>query len=1049
MTGQTGAVASYRAPSFFTIEPGVPFLETLAAALCDGELVNGFRFDGDPMVLARARIYVPTRRAARELRSAFLDHLGGQSLLLPRVIPLGEFDSDEAFFAAGGDGIAATMPPAIDPMERQLYLGAAIARWAERLRPAERNLYGGEEIVTPVSTADAFWMARDLAELLDQLETEGIPFSAIEKAAERDVPSWWQLTRQFLEIIATVWPDYLAGTGQVDRARLRNLMLDAETERLSHMTAGDPIIVAGSTGTIPATARLIKTVAQMPGGAVVLPGYDRDMDNETRDALDSIGDVASIIGHPQYGMRKLARLAQAGQRDLVSVLRPSGPTSPLTARRHWVARAMVPSSVTAQWHLADNMPDPDGLADVAILHAQTPREEALAIATALRETIADGKSTCALVTPDRELARRVSAELQRFGINADDSGGTPFSNTMHGVLLELVMRIALTDTDAASFASLLRHPLCKIADTSERADAFELVVLRGQKQRFEVSALPNLTEAGIRANQDPETSRRRATSLPNVDIELANDLRAMTARFADALAPLIALKASGSPVPMARLAHATISAVEALALNEGVIDPALYDDSESGDALRGLFEQWLGQDLSPEMAATEWPAVVGALTASMAIKPDYGGHPRLSIWGTLEARLQAVDMMVLGSLNEGTWPAIPENDPFLTRAMKDAIGLEPPERRVGLAAHDFQMAMGTPRVLLTRAKRRDGSPTVASRWIQRLETLAGPDLSGEMHARGGVYARFAAQLTHSQTIAPAERPDPSPPVSARPKHFSVTDIEKLRRDPYAVYAKRVLGLQPLEPLIAEPDAALRGTIMHDCIEQFITAGVDFADVDALASMRVIARQVFDKATLPEDIDAVWWKRMEASLPNLLDWERSRLADVERAFAELRAGATPVADTAVTLSGRGDRFDLRTDGLVDIIDFKTGGHATKKQVQTGFAPQLPLEAALLKRGAFADLVAREPGDLVFVKFDGRGAATPTLVAKHNADPKEKFTSAEVAERDWEKLADLLKSYNDPSASYLSRAMPEKTAYAGDYDHLARVQEWALSNGDGDG
>ncbi|MDZ7823489.1 MAG: double-strand break repair protein AddB [Ahrensia sp.] len=481
-------MSGYIRPNIFTIEPGQPFLATLVEALCNGVLVPNFKFDGEPLSLARATIYVPTQRAARELRSVFLDHLGNTSVLLPRIKTLGEFDEDAALFESDAQTFVKALPP-IDPLERQLMLGRMIAGWTKHLADHLRHYFDGEEFTTPVSTADAFWMARDLAELLDQLQTEDLSFDDIEAAAEAETSDWWQVTLSFLKIIKSEWPHVLSERRRVDPAMHRNMMLRGEAARLAASQPTSPIIVAGSTGTIPATADLIATIAKLPVGAVVLPGYDLTMGEQTRNILAEPDDLASAIGHPQYGMHQL--VLKMGASGLIDVLgKPLNEA--LASRKKWVAAALEPASQTQNWNAVRNGLRGDAFENVALLVAASEREEAAGIAAAMREVIADPKATTALVTPDRMLARRVVTELARYGIQANDSGGSPFDLSAHGMLLSFTLKNAFdTQKDAASLLALLKNKLAQIGvdrKTHEESLVWlEMLILRGGVDRLDIA----------------------------------------------------------------------------------------------------------------------------------------------------------------------------------------------------------------------------------------------------------------------------------------------------------------------------------------------------------------------------------------------------------------------------------------------------------------------------------------------------------------------------------------------------------------------------------
>jgi ATP-dependent helicase/nuclease subunit B len=206
----------------------------------------------------------------------------------------------------------------------------------------------------------------------------------------------------------------------------------------------------------------------------------------------------------------------------------------------------------------------------------------------------------------------------------------------------------------------------------------------------------------------------------------------------------------------------------------------------------------------------------------MSASRPSAGDPRIHIWGTLEARLQSVDLLILGGLDEGIWPAEARSDAWLSRRMRRDIGLSPPERRIGLAAHDFAQALAQPRVIITRADKRGGAPTVPSRWLQRLATLIGPARMKRLVNDGRHFVRLARQLDQvpQADVKPATRPQPKPPVAARPRELSITSIELLIRDPYAVYARRILQLEPLDPIGQRADLRMRGNLIHDALSEF-------------------------------------------------------------------------------------------------------------------------------------------------------------------------------------------------------------------------------------
>lgn len=1023
-----------------SIPQGVAFLPALVEALVSGRLVPGFPEGDDPAALASATIYVPTRRAARALRAAFAERAPMRAAILPSIRPLGEFDEDEGWF--GGEG-AIDLLPAIAPLERQFHLAGLVRRWKERLPAHVESLYG-ERVVVPATAADALYLAADVGRLIDDVDAAEADWTALARAGDDSLSAWWQVTRTFLGIVTEQWPAALAELARANPAARRNAAIDAEAARLRARPPAGPVIAAGSTGSLPATARLLATIAGLESGAVVLPGHDPDMDAATLAALSDPHADASVPGHPQFGLVRLLRHLGVDPREVV----PLGAAAPgVAARSRLLSAALRPPAATADWPAARAAIGDEAiaaaLADVAILEAADEREEGMAIAVALREAIETSGAVAALVTPDRALARRVASELLRFGIRADDSGGTPLGLTPHGSLLAWVLSAVFHPGDPVAIVSLLRHPLVRLGRAPEAVrgagEHLELVALRGGTGRPDVAALDRL----VAARRVPQ--RHAPAWRARLDDDALAGAEALAGDLVMALAPLIDLRGRAGIHP-AEAAAAVAAVLERLAGDEaGRFDP-LYAD-ESGEALAALLSALAVSTASFAFAAEEFPDVMAAMTSGLSVKPRASASSRVFVWGALEARLQHADLVVLGGLDEGVWPAQPEPGQFLSRVMRAELALDPPERRIGLAAHDFTLAAGAPRLLLARSATSAGAPAVASRWIERLRAFAGEDALREPVAKGRRLIALAAAHDRAPRRDFAPRPEPRPPLAARPRRFTFTEIETLRRDPYAIYARRILRLDPLDPLVADPAAAERGSLFHDILARFIRDGGDPLAADAETRLDSAGRAAFADADLPGDVAAVWWPRYEAMAAGYLAWERGR-DGVTLRLAEIRADDQPVETTGVTIGGRADRIDLRADGRAEIIDFKTGSQPSASQAHTLIAPQLPLEAALLRRGAFGPGPGREPADLVYLRLKADGEARPESILVRGR-PKSEKTADGIAEEAWSRLVELLEWFGTESNPYRSRVLPMREGdFGGDYDHLARVLEWSAGNGPGD-
>ncbi len=807
-------------PNVFTIPPGAPFLDTLVEALLDGRLIEGFDAS-EPFALADMTLYLPTRRAARAIRERFLAHLG-RPLLLPRIRTLGDIDEDEASLEIE----VADTPPAVPAMDRQLFLAQLVLAWSGA---AARSLAGfpDEELIVPASPADAARLAASLAALIDQVGVDPAAWRGLLDAAPSDLADYWRITLEFLRIATEFWPAHLKERGLSDPGQRRDMMIRAEAERLSRDGSPSPVIAAGSTGSVPATAELLRAIAYLPNGAVVLPGLDQGLDEEAWGAIGVSEREPAGAGHPQFGLKVLVE-SLGIRRDAVAPL--AAVTAAAQFRDRFVSEAMWPASTTERWAGEASLPllaKQEAVARIGVVEAANEREEALAVAVLLREAAEAKDAVAALVTPDRGLARRVAVELRRWGIDVDDSAGRPLGRTPPGIFARLVAEAALNGAEAETLLALLKHPLAAFgldpATAHGAARSLERAAMRGPRLRPGLAALRHALalrrDAKFGTAEDEAGVERTyaAKFLGPRQWETADDI---AARVEEALAPLEALTVAGGAVALQTLVEAHVEALQSAA-SDAKGHTTLFT-GEAGEALALLFEDLLASAAAgPEIAPREYPAFFSVLIERIAVRRRGGVDPRIHIWGALEARLQSVDRVVLGGLNEGTWPGQTRLDPLLSRPMRERLSLEPPERRIGLAAHDFAQALGHPEVWLTRADREDGEPKVASRWLQRLTAHAGKDLADAMRARGRRYLDFARRLDRAERIDPPRRPAPSPPVALRPTRLSATRIETLIRDPYAIYAQYVLRLSPFEPLGKLPDARERGNLVHDILEDFV------------------------------------------------------------------------------------------------------------------------------------------------------------------------------------------------------------------------------------
>jgi ATP-dependent helicase/nuclease subunit B len=714
-----------------------------------------------------------------------------------------------------------------------------------------------------------------------------------------------------------------------------------------------------------------------------------------------------------------------------------------------LSEALRPAEATDRWQnrlkeeaFAERKPA--ALAGVTLIAAANPEEEALAIALALRETVSNGKPesskrTAALITPDRALARRVLAALARWNVPVDDSGGDALADTRAGIFARLAAELALQGCEPVTLLALLRHPLCRLGGdefSQLRATALlERAILRGPRPRPGADGLLHAI-ASLRASRD--TLHRNDPRGALSDSEL-DQTAALAEKLKAALEPLASVKGA---IAFLDFAARHREVLIALSLDDER-HPAAFVDRD-GDALKELFASVAesGAASGFAVAPRDYPELFRAIASERMVRRPGAPNARVRIYGPLEARLQEADRVVLGGLVESVWPPEPRNDPWLNRPMRHALGLDLPERRIGLSAHDFTQSLGAAEVFLSYPAKREGTPVVLSRFVQRLAAVAGKDWDA-VKTRGETYLAWARKLDAAAEPKPAERPAPKPPIEARPKRLSVTEIEDWLRDPYTIYAKRILKLQPLDPVDTPPGARDRGTVIHKAIGDFTTKFAAGLPADPLKELLALGREAFAPLSDYPEAEAFWWPRFTRIARWFVEWETGRRKLVSAVFAET-IGEFDISEN-FRLIARADRIDLKNDGTLAVLDYKTGAPPTAKQVKSGLSPQLTLQAAMLRQGAFKDVklpAGPSVSELLYLRLSGGepgGEPQPR-------DFKDSTVDIE-ADQALARLREVVARFASVEQPYLSFARPMFFGRAyGDYDHLARVKEWSAGGDD---
>ncbi len=997
------------APRIFSVPPGTPFLQCLAETL-----VEETGAEGDPAALSDALIYVPNRRSARELAAAFHKAIGKPAFLPPEIRALGDLESQEP--PVGTEEAIAGLGPALPPATRLGELARLVLAKAD-----------AEDLDMPPRAALS--AAQELAALLDQASLSGnVDWSKLPSLVENaDLAHHWERSVRFLQIVADAWPTYLSEIGAMDPFARRLAVAGALAGHWATIPPQSLVVIAGSTGATPASRELMSAALTLPKGLVVLPGLDRDI------SKGSAIEIHRDASHPQHALMQTIRHLNCESSD-IPVWPGAEPSLSGFARAELIHEALAPATQTSDWlKRLDEISGKDDPATFAIraleglslIEAEDEAEEAMCAALLLRETLETAGKTAALITPDAGLARRISALMKRWDVSVPPSAGIPLLRTPAGSFVALVLDWAIDPGDPVKLCAVAKHAIQ--GDTAELAEQLELHFLRGPRRWRTLHDLVARLQTQVSAEQNA----RRRSQLTRI------------ADYAKSMAELIDLHAPDLRGDEAL--HGQQAAEQVALLAEALL--------ETDKTLSGTRSLWSGKDgeaaakLLENMAEAScplgalptnaMPGLLEMLASGVSVPSSEVSHPRLSIWGPLEARLQTADRIILAGLSEGVWPNLPGADSFLPRHFRQRLNLQDTEARLGLSAHDFAQLACAPNVTLLTSKRRDDAPAVHSRWVWRLQTLAEGALGDKAKAalapaedpRIWSAALKEVAETHPATFA---RPQPSPDIAHRPKKLSVTRINTLQRDPYAIYAERILRLRKLDRLDAPIDARQRGTAIHAALEKFEETG---RSKSAEALLGLLEEELRHAGQGDDEILSARAIHQRTVEWYLSEWRSPRSDHVQQIWLEVDGETTfDVHGEAFVLSAQADRIELLKDGALAIVDFKTGAPPSNPQINAGLEQQMPLQAVIAEDGGFSGVPAKSVAALEYVAF--KAAYKASQIELKNKSVSDLASSARNG------LQTLLEGYARPDQPYLSVPRIQFISqYAGDYDRLARRAEWA--------
>jgi ATP-dependent helicase/nuclease subunit B len=1003
----------------FTVPADVPFLDALARAILAGGFPEADRPPPEPAELAHWRLFLPTRRAKAALADSLFRHCGG-ARLLPRISILGALDEDE--FEREHDLDTPDIPPAVGEFERRFILAHLIESWA-RTRPETSLARHG------AGSAQALSLAASLAQLIDSFEIENIPLAELAELFRGEMADHQRDALDFLDHVRTGYPKLLGSRGRIGSHQRRSLLIDREAERLGRGSRF-PMIAAGSTGSVPATARMMAAIAKLDSGAVVLPGLDQDLDDDAWAAL-SPQDA-------QYGLKLL--LERLGiERAAVQLLPGIDPNRRSRARSFVLGEAMRPAATTDRWRqvvAAHRDTIVEGIAGLRLIAAPDQRLEAAAIALIMRRAIDEPNRTATLVTPDRSLARRVKAELARWNLAVVDSAGEVLSHLPQGMLASLILSAAVPAAEPEQLVALLAHPDAAFGfdrrTTAWAAGLLEIALLRGSRARRSLAELATALEE--MAGRDPAGEPvHRLVGL--MKPEHWDAVRALLEGLAAALSPIGALMASRQPLPLPVFLDAHRAAIDRARAQPDAGAGDNFWAMPGGAALARLFDD-IAKDCAdaPPMTGEDYRAFFDRAVGDMGVPIPVPMDQRLRIYGLLEARLIAGDVMILAGLNERLWPREPDADPWLNRPERERLGLPTPERRIGLSAHDFVQCAAASQAWLCTSGKVGDHPAVPSRFLLRLRALLSAAGLEDALRPEEDWVGYALGLDFARRHSPVAQPAPRPPIGMRPTSLSVTRVETLIRDPYAVHARMILKLEELEPLWQEAGAAERGSLLHDALRRFFESDPPLASDAAAAALVAIVDELIADADIGIAQAAFWRQEMRRIAEWFSTKDATLRSDARRIHPEVKGAMDLLLGdgSLFRISARADRIDEKADGTLRLIDYKTGSLPSFKDAAARYSPQLLLEALMAERGGFANLAPAAVSELVYFHLTGRhpeAGESKTL----SAGLRDYLDAAEAG------VKRLLTAYRDAAQAYYP-TVPENQQRHDRYGHLSRWREW---------
>lgn len=742
----------------YSIPFSLPFLGTVSEYLLN---------QNSHFPLSEWTIYLPTRRACSVLENALFEKSDKKSLILPRLVPLGEVNPEElSLLSPEGAAEVALLPPVISAARRRILLASLIEKfqYADHFMPFDQALRWSDNLMN----------------LLDEMRTHGIDLKALKEGIPFTGPGeHWERVQKFLNLISDYWDRILEEEKCIEGVTWQKRLMEVQADILENKKPSLPIMVAGSLGTIPSTLRLIEVISRLPHGVIILPGFQRGLKKE-----------ALSPRHAQFFLYRLLSKLEISEEEVRDWNVEEERSGSL-----FLEKIFDPLSLTQQNRSFLS------ISNIEYIEASNQGEEARLIGVAIRQALEEGKKKILCISGDQNLLSRISAELEFWNLSILPQQTQSLLETPLGTFLHLAALWVSAPFPATVIAAIFKHPFS--ADKKEIWSLFERHVLRTWTGTISIPTLEYLMN---RTQQ-------------NLEPALWDQLKV----FYDSLKDHLGFSEGSHSLGY------YLSKIESLFAwvvgKEQKIEELLIEFSSA----EGIFFQELWADLKKSFDLEiknphNFSEIFLTLFKGHRMPLTGRGNENIFLINPSEARFMEGDFKILAGLNEGIWPTEPSVDPFFSASMRKALNLPSVEMRLGQSAHDFLSYLcGPGKILITRSLQIGGVPSVSSRFLSHLELAA---KAHGLRIPLNLYLKPWTKILYHETERVAcSPPKPLPPLEHRPTRFSVTDIPLLLEDPYSIYAKYILNLKRLEPFEGAEKPRLFGIFVHDILHRWpLTSG---------------------------------------------------------------------------------------------------------------------------------------------------------------------------------------------------------------------------------